>query len=79
MTMENEKDNLELFPGEKLVTVRKVAEFILEVVMLASVIVGIFALVWAKWLTLRICISVFLVCVLIVAVWWRFDKGEKKC
>jgi high-affinity Fe2+/Pb2+ permease len=77
MTMENEKDKLELLPGEKVVTARKALETILEILMLASVLVGLFALVWGKWLTLRICITVFICCVMIVAVWWYFDKEEK--
>ena len=77
MTMENEKDKLELYPGEKVVTVKKVLETFLEILMLASALVGLFALVWGKWLTLRICITVFICCVIVVAVWWHFDRGEK--
>ena len=77
MNMENEKEKLELFPGEKVVTLKKVLETFLEIMMLASVLVGLFALVWGKWLTLRVCITVFICCVIIVAVWWHFDKEEK--
>ena len=63
--MENENKN----PNEVELTAEKVIIFIVEVAIIISGIVAMFAAIWGSWTTFKVALSVFVGILAFVGVW----------
>ena len=70
-------------PNEVELTAEKVVVFIIEVILILSGIVAVFAAIWAKWTAFKVALSVFLGIIAVVCVceYFRSTVGKifKRC
>lgn len=56
-------------PKDVVVTARKALTFIAEMVLIISLVVALFAAIWARWTVAKVAISVFLAVVVAICVY----------
>ena len=69
--------------NEVVVTAKKALTFIAEVVLIISLVVALFAAIWARWTVAKVAISVFLAVIVAICVYdylsTTVGKIFKKC